>query len=92
MEESRVRVKNVLLTGASGKIGRATLPKLAKAGYCVRALEFEEPVNTKGLKRIEAVQGDLRDPQLASKLVEDMDVVIHLTPASIVCSSGRTER
>ena len=39
-DEERVelmQVKNVLLTGAGGKIGRAVLPELAKAGYQVRA-------------------------------------------------------
>ena len=73
-----MKVKNILLTGASGKIGRSLLPELAKAGYSVRALEFEEPVNTKGLKNIEVVRGDLRDESLAPRLVEDMDAVIHL--------------
>ena len=29
-----MKVKNVLLTGAGGKIGRAVLPELSKAGYC----------------------------------------------------------
>jgi len=73
-----VEVKNILLTGASGKIGRATLPELVKAGYAVRALEFEEPVDVEGLTGVELVHGDLRDPSLAPKIVEDMDVVIHL--------------
>lgn len=73
-----MKAENILLTGASGKIGRATLPKLSKAGYSVRALEFEEPVDTEGTKGVEVIHGDLRNPLLAPKLVEDMDVVIHL--------------
>ncbi|MDY7009918.1 MAG: NAD(P)-dependent oxidoreductase [Planctomycetota bacterium] len=73
-----MKIKNVLLTGASGKIGRSTLPELVKAGYSVRALEFEEPVNVERLKGVEVVHGDLRDASLASILVEDMDAVIHL--------------
>jgi nucleoside-diphosphate-sugar epimerase len=73
-----MNIKNVLLTGASGKIGRNTLPELVGAGYKVRALQFEEPVDTDGLEGVEIYQGDLRDDGLAGKLVEDMDAVIHL--------------
>ena len=68
-------IKNILVTGASGKIGRATVPELLKAGYHVRAVEFEEPVECEG---VEIRQGDLRDPQLAKKALLDMDAVIHL--------------
>ena len=32
-----MKVRNVLLTGAGGKIGQAVLPELIKAGYSVRA-------------------------------------------------------
>jgi len=77
-KEYAMNAKNVLLTGASGKIGRYTLPELVKAGYAVRALEFEEPVRTEGLKGVEVVPGDLRDPSLAAKIIQDMDAVIHL--------------
>jgi len=73
-----MNLRNVLLTGASGKIGRATLPELVRAGYRVRALEFDDPVPTAGLSNVEVVPGDLRDPQLAARLVKDMDAVIHL--------------
>lgn len=73
-----MKVKNILLTGASGKIGRSALPELVRAGYSIRALEFDEPINVEGLKGVEMVRGDLRDPCLASRLVEDMDVVVHL--------------
>ncbi|MDP7637468.1 MAG: NAD(P)-dependent oxidoreductase [Phycisphaerae bacterium] len=73
-----MKVRNILLTGASGKIGIAALPKLARAGYSVRALEFEEPVEAKGLKGVEVVHGDLRDPALAPEILRDVDTVIHL--------------
>jgi len=73
-----VKVNNVLLTGAGGKIGRAVLPELVKAGYSVRALEYTDGLQVEPLDRVEVVTGDLRDPSLAKQLVEDMDVVIHL--------------
>ena len=73
-----MKVKCILLTGAGGKIGRAVLPELVKAGYSIRALEFDDGLYVQKLKGVEIVRGDLRDPQLASKLIEDMDAVIHL--------------
>ncbi|MDD4270107.1 MAG: NAD(P)-dependent oxidoreductase [Pirellulales bacterium] len=73
-----MQVKNVLLTGAGGKIGRAVLPELAKAGYQVRALEYTDGLKVDRLDNVEVVCGDLRDPSLARRLIEGMDVVIHL--------------
>lgn len=73
-----MNVSNVLLTGAAGKIGRAVLPELVKAGYSVRALEYADGLQVEHLDRVEVVTGDLRDASLAKQLVEDMDVVIHL--------------
>ena len=73
-----MQIKNVLLTGAGGKIGQAALPELVSAGYAVRALEFEDGLNVGETKGVEVVRGDLRDPALAPGLIEDMDAVIHL--------------
>ncbi len=73
-----MKVKNVLLTGAGGKIGQAVLPELVKAGYAVRALEYSDGLRVEPGENIEVVTGDLRDPTLAAKLIEDMDVVIHM--------------
>ncbi len=73
-----MNVKNILLTGAAGKIGRAVLPELSKAGYSVRALEFTDGLKVERLPNVEVVTGDLREPATAKRLIEDMDVVIHL--------------
>jgi len=73
-----MKVQNVLLTGAAGKIGRAVLPELVKAGYSVRALEYTDGLQVERTGSVEVASGDLRDPSLAAHLVEDMDVVIHL--------------
>ena len=73
-----MKIENVLLTGAAGKIGRAALPELVKAGFSVRALEFQDGLEVEPLKGVEVIKGDLRDASLASQLVEDMDTVIHL--------------
>ncbi|OGS21238.1 MAG: hypothetical protein A2252_06095 [Elusimicrobia bacterium RIFOXYA2_FULL_39_19] len=71
----KMKIKNVLVTGASGKVGRNTIPELIKAGYKIRALQYETPVSFPG---VEVVKGDLGDPKIAKKLVEDMDAVVHL--------------
>lgn len=68
-------VKNILVTGGSGKIGRSALPELVKAGYKVRAIQFEEPINVEG---VEIMQGTLADTTLPDRAIKDMDAVIHL--------------
>ncbi len=73
-----MQVKNVLLTGAGGKIGRAVLPHLTQAGYRVRALEYTDGLQVPHTDNVEVVVGDLRDPSLAKQLIEDMDVVVHM--------------
>ena len=70
-----MKIKNIFVTGASGKIGRSLLPELLSGGYRVRALEFEETIECKG---VEIMKGDIRDPGLAKKALQDMDAVIHL--------------
>lgn len=70
-----MKIKNIAVTGASGKIGRNVLPGLLKAGYSIRALEHEEPVQTEG---VEILKGDLSDMTLPERLIADMDAVIHL--------------
>jgi len=69
-------IKNILVTGASGKIGRAALPELLKAGYSIRAIQFENDiVQAKG---VEIMKGTLTDATLAGRAIEGMDAVIHL--------------
>ncbi len=70
-----MRIKHILVTGASGKVGRSLLPELCKKGYHIRALEYEDEVVCPG---VEVIQGDLRDPALARRIIADMDAVIHL--------------
>jgi len=70
-----MNIKNIFVTGASGKIGRSLLPELVSAGYHIRALEFEDSVKC---EEVEIIEGDVKDPNLAKKVLEDMDAVIHL--------------
>jgi nucleoside-diphosphate-sugar epimerase len=70
-----MKIRNIAVTGASGKIGRNVIPELLKAGFKVRALEHELPVEIEG---VEVMKGDLKDESLPGRLIEDMDAVIHL--------------
>lgn len=70
-----MKIKNILVTGASGKIGRSLIPALVKEGYFVRAVQFEEPVT---YPKVEVIEGDLRDPGFAKRLLPEMDAVVHL--------------
>ena len=72
---NKMRLRNIFVTGASGKIGRSLLPELVKSGYNVRALKFEEPIEC---ENVEIIEGDIRDPSLAKKALKGMDAVIHL--------------
>jgi len=72
---AKLGIKAVLVTGGSGKVGKALLPELTKAGYSVRAIQFERPVEAEG---VEVMEGDLRDTYLAARAIEDIDAVIHL--------------
>lgn len=74
--EGKLSIKNIFVTGGGGKVGKALLPELVKAGYNVRALRFEEEIDCPGVKEI--MDGDLRDKTLASRALQDMDGVIHL--------------
>lgn len=66
----------VLLTGASGFVGRATLAALAKRGLAVRAVS-----RSGGTQREDGVewrQGDLSVPDGWGRLLDGVDAVVHL--------------
>jgi len=69
------KIKRVLVTGASGKIGRNLIPALLEAGYTVRVTQFRTPVTFDG---VEVVKGSVSDEAFAKQAVEGMDAVCHL--------------
>ena len=76
MPNQKLNIKNVLITGGSGKIGRAAIPELLDAGFKLRAIQLpDEPVDVQG---VETVTGTLADETLVERLIEEMDAVIHL--------------
>src|SRR4051794_14752319 len=69
--------RRVLVTGATGYVGRRLVPALIAAGHEVRALA-RDPAATTLPAGSEAVQGDLTDPASLARAVEGVDVVVHL--------------
>jgi uncharacterized protein YbjT (DUF2867 family) len=80
-------VARVLVTGASGFIGSALVPRLVAAGHTPRLLVRRAPA-TPPAAGVEVVQGDLTDGASLGNAVKGMDAVIHLGAAT---SAGRTD-
>lgn len=66
-------MKQVLVTGATGRIGRQVVPLLLDRGYRVRVSLHRTPLKTPWANRVEIVPGGLAKPN-----VQDVDAVIHL--------------
>ena len=78
-------MKKVLVTGADGFIGSHLTEILVEKGYDVRALSLYNSFNYWGwledvdcIKKIEVVNGDIRDPFFCKKITKDIDIVFHL--------------
>ena len=73
----------VLLTGATGRIGRRVAPALLNRFDRVRVLmrdaERGDPLAASGA---EVIGGDLRDPGYLRKAADGMDAVVHLAAAT----------
>src|SRR5215218_3827794 len=69
----------VFVTGATGVLGRATVPQLLASGYTVRALSRGE-ANDASIRALgaEPVRGDLFDPVSLARAVAGADAVLHL--------------
>lgn len=68
-------IRTVLVTGASGKLGRSLVPALVGAGYEVRATQFKTPVRVPGVR---AVTGSIADPRFVRRALSGVDAVCHL--------------
>jgi nucleoside-diphosphate-sugar epimerase len=70
----------VLLTGGTGRIGTLAAPRLAAAGFAVRAL-VRDPARMAAAARLAPVAGDLRDEDAVARSLRDVDGVVHLAAA-----------
>ncbi|MGQ9576003.1 MAG: NAD-dependent epimerase/dehydratase family protein [Thermoguttaceae bacterium] len=68
-------IRNVMVTGASGKLGGPLCEALVSAGYRVTALRHRHPVGVPGVEEVQAALGDAAAIQ---QLVAQSDAVIHL--------------
>ena len=70
---------NILVTGATGKVGSRLVPRLVQLGFKVRAL-VREPSKASFLvsSGVEFAVGDLLNPESLKAALKDIDVVIHL--------------
>ena len=73
----------VLITGGAGFIGSHLVDRLVNEGYNVRVVDNLSSGRVENLKKhiesnsIELLIGDLKDPQVALKAVDGVDVVFH---------------
>ncbi|MBW3633938.1 MAG: NAD-dependent epimerase/dehydratase family protein [Chloroflexi bacterium] len=69
----------VFVTGATGVLGRTTIPLLLAAGYSVRALSHSES-NDAAIRALgaEPARGDLFDQVSLIRAMTDADAVLHL--------------
>jgi dihydroflavonol-4-reductase len=70
-------VKPTLVTGATGFVGWHVARRLLERGESVRALA-RDPARLKELDGVQAVTGDLREPESLKKAVEGCGVVYHV--------------
>jgi len=68
--------KRILLTGASGHIGRVVLEKLLEKNEKVAALTRRNLEYAK--ENIEKISGDISNPDFCFEVTKNVDVVIHL--------------
>ena len=78
---------NILITGACGFIGSHLVEKLVKGHHNVRAFTFYNSRNSHGwlddidskiLKDLDLISGDIRDYDLLYKQTKKIDVIVHL--------------
>ena len=70
-----LKIKTVMVTGASGKLGAPLCEALVAEGYHVIAADLRLPVGVEG---VEEAQLDIADSQAMESLVARSDAVIHL--------------
>jgi nucleoside-diphosphate-sugar epimerase len=87
MESINGIAQPVLVTGATGFIGRRVVHKLLESGVAVRALVLpqEKPPEEWG-QTVDIVRGDISDPEAVRQAMAGVGIVIHL--AAVVSDWG----
>jgi uncharacterized protein YbjT (DUF2867 family) len=74
-------IRVLLLTGATGLIGTALLPRLTAAGHSVRCLVRDPRGLGAQRVRVQIALGDLSDPPSFRNALRGIDTVVHLAAA-----------
>jgi uncharacterized protein YbjT (DUF2867 family) len=69
---------NILLTGATGFVGSALLPRLLKEGHSVRAISRKPHKSAKESSRLSWVQADLLEPETLGHAFDGIDCAYYL--------------
>src|SRR3954453_2536032 len=72
----------VALSGAGGQVGSVLRPRLLERGVKLRSGGGQRPL-TPVSNAEEVMNGDLRDPEVVDRLLEGVDVLIHLAGTSV---------
>ena len=78
----RAVMTKVALSGASGNIGQVLRPALLERGVDLRSAGGAEPL-TPLTPGEDVLHGDLRDPAVVDRLLEGIDVLIHMAGTSV---------
>jgi nucleoside-diphosphate-sugar epimerase len=70
--------QNILVTGATGMIGRAVCRDLTVNGYRVHGLARNDVARARLPYAVIAVMGDIRKPEMWENAIKKVDAVIHL--------------
>src|SRR3954469_8904746 len=72
----------VALSGAGGNIGRVLRPELLKRGVDLRSAGGSKPLEPL-VEGEDVCPGDLRDPAVVDRLLQGVDVLIHMAGTSV---------
>lgn len=70
--------QRVLITGASGVVGRLMRPRLRQAGRVLRLLDITGPTAAGPGEAVETVTGSVTDPAVVAAACADVQAIIHL--------------
>jgi uncharacterized protein YbjT (DUF2867 family) len=89
--DERVNIQPVLVTGATGRIGRAVIAELLGAGVPVRALT-RSPATAALPANVEVVAGDFTEPDSITPALEDVGAVFLLWAVPVAAAAAVVER
>ena len=85
---TRPRFASYLVTGGSGFLGQALVPRLLAAGVKVRVLDTA-PVPQAWQGKVEGIVGDIRDAAVVDAAVAGMECVLHCAAALPIHRSAK---